>query len=85
MTEKDYQMFLYLSTISFEEFDRWMAGANAAQIDYAINLYKQMRNQIAEQDRCLYEEMEAAIEESLWNMNGHFDDALTVINRIKSL
>jgi hypothetical protein len=85
MNDRDTQMFQYLSTISFEEFDQWMNKATAAEIDYAIDLYKRVRQGIDEQEECLAQELEMAIEEDLFNMAGDFQEATKVLNRIRGL
>jgi hypothetical protein len=85
MNDKDAQMFQYLSTISFEEFERWMNEASASEIDYAIDLYKRVRQGVDEQEQCIQEELEMAIEEDLFNMAGDFQDAQQVLNRIRRL
>jgi hypothetical protein len=85
MNDRDAKMFQYLSTISFEEFEQWMDNAKAEDIDYAINLYRRVRQGVDEQEQCLQEELEMAIEEDLFNMAGDFQDATLVLNRIRGL
>ena len=85
MNDRDTQMFQYLSTISFEEFERWMDNAKSEDIDYAIDLYRRVRQGIDENEQCLQEELETAIEEDLFNMAGDFQDATLVLNRIRGL
>jgi hypothetical protein len=85
MNDRDAQMFQYLSTISFEEFEQWMDNANSEDIDYAISLYRMVRQGVEEQVQCLQEELEMAIEEDLFNMAGDFQDATKVLNRIRGL
>ena len=85
MNDRDTQMFQYLSTISVEEFEQWMDNANSEDIDYAISLYRRVRQGVEEQEQCLQEELEMAIEEDLFNMAGDFTEAEQVINRIRGL
>jgi hypothetical protein len=82
MNDKDYQMFHFLSTISFEEFEQWMDQASVDDIDYAINLYKMVRQNTTEQVQTIAEEIECAIEEDLFNMAGDFQEAKNVITRV---
>jgi hypothetical protein len=69
----------FLLTLGTQEFDEWMEQADSDDIDYALQLIRQRRTEIA------VEEMDLIDAEEFYEKKSDFPDALEVINRIKNV
>jgi N-glycosylase/DNA lyase len=79
MNKWDLDNLEFLLTLDTQEFDEWMEQADSDDIEYALQLIRNRRTEIA------VEEMDLCEVQEFYEKKSDFSEALEVINRIKNV